>query len=76
MPISIDAFRFPKFSKYKPTYPFGENPKDKYYETTGDTHTRLYRSGSFPQQGYNPHLNQAEPKKININTEEYTLPPY
>ena len=76
MPISMDAFAYPEFVKYKPLLPFGENKQDKFYATTGDSHKRRYKNGSFPQQGYNPHLNQAKPRKININKDDYTLPPY
>jgi hypothetical protein len=76
MPISIDAYRFPEFVKYKPQMPFTEDPKAKFYATSGEGHFRYYRSGMFPQQGYNPHLNQAKPKKININVDDFTLPPY
>jgi len=76
MPLSIDDFRYPKFVKQNKRYPFGEDKKDKFYATTGDSHIRRYKLGSFPQQGYNPNSNVVEPKDININTEEYTLPPY
>ena len=75
MPISDEAFRKPKFVKYKPEYPFSDNKKAKYYATT-EVDFRNYRLGVFPQQGYNPHLNQAVVRKININTENFTLPPY
>jgi len=76
MPISMDAYRFPEFVKYKPKLPFIEDSKAKFYATSGEDHLRRYRSGSFPQQGYNPHLNQARVKNININVDDYTLPPY
>jgi len=76
MPIDMSAFATPKFIKYKISYPFSENRKDKFYATTGDNHLRRYRDGSFPQNGYNPNANVAEPKKVNINNDDYTLPPY
>ena len=76
MPLSIEDFRVPKFVEKPVIYPFGENKKDKFYATTGDGYIRRYRSGSFPQQGYNPNADVAEPKDVNINSDEYTLPPY
>lgn len=74
MPLSIEDFRVPKFIKAPETFPFGEDKKDKFYATTGDNHIRRYRNGSFPQQGYNPNANVIEPRDVNINKDEYTLP--
>jgi hypothetical protein len=76
MPLSIEDFKYPKFTKIVPKVPFGESTADKFYATTGDNHTRRYKSGSFPQAGYNPNLNQATPRDINVNKDDYTLPPY
>lgn len=76
MPLTIDDFRVPKFVKQPERYPFGEDKKDKFYATTGDEHTRRYRSGKFPQQGYNVNDNKSIPADQNINSEDYSLRPY
>lgn len=76
MPIDLEAFAYPEFFRYKQPQPLIPDKKARYYNTTTTTDFRQYREGYFPQQGYNPHLNQARPRKININNETYTLPPY
>lgn len=76
MPLSIEDFQLPKFVTQIERKPFGEDLNDKFYATTGDSHTRRYRSGSFPQQGYNVNDNKKEPLEVNINSEAYTLRPY
>ena len=76
MTLSIDDFRVPKFVKAPERYPFGEDRKDKFYATTGTEHTRRYRSGKFPQQGYNVNDNKSTPSEQSINNDEYTLRPY
>jgi hypothetical protein len=75
MPISLDEFRFPKFIKIKESYPFGENPKDKFLNTAN--YPRRYRGESgFPQPGYNPNSGVSNPRDIDINSDDLTLPPY
>lgn len=76
MPLSIEDFREPKFIRWQEKKPFGENVKDKFYATSD--RPRSYRSedGAFPQPGYNPNANQVTPRKVNINTDNLTLPPY
>ena len=74
MPISIEDFREPKFIRWQEKKPFSENVKDKFYELSD--RPRSYRSedGSFPQEGYNPNLNQATPRKVNLAVESPALP--
>lgn len=80
MPLSIEDFKVPKFVKQAERKPFGEDTKDKFYATDntlkGIGNERRYRSGSFPQQGYNVNDNKAVPSDININSDNYTVRPY
>ncbi len=64
-----------EFVRIKPTYPFSENKKDKFYDFAADG--RGYRGAEgLPQPGYNPHHNLARPKKVLINRDELELLPY
>lgn len=76
MPLTLADFQVPKFLTPTEKLPFGEDPKDKYLKAAD--YPRNYRGdgNSFPQAGYNPHSNTAVIKKVNIDSEEYTLPPY
>lgn len=76
MPITMDAYRFPAFQKYKQQEPFTESKSAKFEAADMQTPIRRYRSESFPQAGYNPNSNSATVKKVNINTDNYTLPSY
>jgi hypothetical protein len=78
MPISLEEYRLPKFIKIKEEKPFSYNSSDKFYSTKDKEQYRRFRSenGDFLQQGYNPSHNVSMVKKININTDDYTLPRY
>ena len=74
MPISLDEFRFPRFVKYKSKEPFIEDAKAKFMDGVG-SNLRRFHGESFPQSGYNPKANTTSTKPINLETEDYTLPP-
>lgn len=71
MPISIDAYREPKFIKYKTRYPLSEDPRDRFYKF--ETNPRSYRDGVFKQPGYNPKHNSITVERININSDDITV---
>lgn len=74
MPIPIEDFMYPKFIKYKTRYPISENKKDRFYDFSSDT--RSYRSGDFPQPGYNPNHNSTRVEKVRVNSDDISLKPY
>lgn len=76
MPISIDEYKFPKFVTVKEKTPFTEDTKAKFMDASANNPVRRYRGDSFPQQGYNPNSNRANVRDVNLDKDEYTLPPY
>ena len=75
MPISIDEFRFPRFIKSKEKKPFIEDGKAKFMDGTIFNGLRRFKSEEFPQAGYNSSANLTSIRKINLDKDDFTLPP-
>lgn len=77
MPLTDEDFRNPKFIRIKPTYPFSENPKDKFLKF--EDYPRSYRNidgtAGFKLPGYNTVTKPITQPKIDVNVEGLALPP-
>ncbi len=76
MPISIDEYRYPRAVNIEEKKPFIEDSSAKFLDASLNNPIRRYRQDNFPQQGYNPNSNTAIPRKVNLDKDEYVLPPY
>ena len=74
MPISMEAYRQPKWIRYREKQPFSTNKKDKFYKF--ETAPRSFRGGDFKQAGYNPNYDSTRVENINLKSDDYTLKPY
>jgi len=75
MPGSIDDFRFPRFIRYKENKPFIEDAKAKFMDGTSFNGLRRFQNEEFPQAGYNSSANLSSIRKINLDKDDFTLPP-
>ncbi len=71
MPISMDEFRSPSWTKLKDRYPMSYDKKDKFHKF--ETDSRSFRDGEFKQAGYNPNHDSTRVEKINTETDGITL---
>lgn len=74
MAIPIEAYRQPKWTKYRTRYPFSIDKKDKFYKF--DTDPRSFRGGDFKQAGYNVNHDSTRIERVNLKSDDYTLKPY
>jgi hypothetical protein len=74
MPISMDAYRQPKWIRYREKQPFSVDKKDKFYKF--ETNLRSFRGGDFKQAGYNTNHDSTTVEKVNLKSDNYTLKPY
>lgn len=75
MPISIDDFRFPRFIRSREKKPFIEDTKAKFIDGTVFNGLRRFQGDEFPQSGYNSSANLTSVRKINLDKDDFTLPP-
>lgn len=75
MPISIDDFRFPRFIRSREKKPFTEDAKAKFMDGTSFNGLRRFQNEDFPQAGYNSSANLSSIRKINLDKDDFTLPP-
>ena len=81
MPIPIEDFASPKFTKLQDRYPMSYNKEDRYNEICPRHFAGRYpgdegREGGWKQAGYNPNHQSTMIEKIRIRTEDLTLKPY
>ena len=71
MPIEMDDFREPKWTRYRTRYPISENKSDRFVRF--DDFPRSYRGGEFKQAGYEPAHNSTRIEKINLRTDDFSF---
>jgi hypothetical protein len=81
MPISIEAFRKPSFTRYETRYPISYNKEDRFNEINPRHDVARYRGdqgreGGWKQAGYNPNHQTTSIERIAIRTDDITLRPY
>lgn len=76
MPISLDEFSTPKFTKLRTRYTIAgiEDSKARFMNY-GD-YPRNYRGGDIKRPGYNPNQQSIRIENINLKTDDLTLKPY
>ena len=81
MPISIDEYATPKFTRIAERYPMSYDKEDRYNEINPRHCAARYsgdegRDGGWKQPGYNPNHNSTTVEKIRIRSENITIKPY
>jgi len=80
MPIPIEEFANPEFTRYREGYTIARitTPTAKYSEVTWmeQNETRRYRNGQWPRAGYNPNRNATRVERVRITSDTLTLDPY
>ena len=81
MPISIDQYATPKFTRLNDRYPISYNKEDRFNEICPRHFPGRYqgtegREGGWKQAGYNPNHQSTRVEKIRIRTDTITLKPY
>jgi len=80
MPIPIEEFINPEFTKYREGWTIARIPvkSAKFSDITwleGNS-TRRYRNGKWPRAGYNPNRNSIRAERIRIDSDDLNLDPY
>lgn len=81
MPIPIEAFRRPTWTRLEERYPMSYDKEDKYNEICPRHHAERYpgdqgREGGWKQAGYNPNHQSTTLERIRVRSEDITLKPY
>jgi hypothetical protein len=80
MPLSLDDFRNPKWTKLEKRYPMSYDEKDKYNEVNPKHEAKRYpgdegREGGWKQAGYNPNHNSTTVERIVVRSDNIQLKP-
>ena len=81
MPISIDAYRNPQFTRLQTRYPMSYNKEDRFNEIFPEHFVGRYpggegREGGWKQAGYNPNHQTTRVERIRVRSDDITLKPY
>ena len=76
MPISLEEFSTPKFTRLRTRYTIAgiEDSKARFINY-GD-YPRNYRGGDIKRPGYNPNQQSTSIENINLKNDNLTLKPY
>ena len=81
MPISIEAFAVPQFTRLQQRYPMSYNKEDRFNEVCPRDYASRYqgtvgREGGWKTAGYNPNSQSTRVERIKIRSDDITLKPY
>ncbi len=75
MPISLDEYREPKWTRHRKRYTMAGQTDAKSRFIKFEQYPRNYRGGVFPQPGYNVNHQAIRVEKTNLERDDYTLKP-
>ena len=81
MPISMDEFATPSFTRLQQRYPMSYNKEDRFNEINPRQEVARYmgsdgRECVWKQAGYNPNHQTTRIEKIRVRSDDITLKPY
>jgi len=81
MPISIDEYKQPSFTKLRDRYPMSYDKSDRFNEVFPQHDVERYngtegREGGWKFAGYNPNHQTTRTERFNIRIDDVTLKPY
>jgi hypothetical protein len=81
MPISIEAFATPQFTRIPTGYPYSTQKTDRFNEINPKQEAGRFigtegREGGWKQGGYNPNHQTTRIEKIRVRSDDITLKPY
>lgn len=81
MPISMEEFSTPKFTRYQERYPLSYDKTDRFNEINPRHPVNRYpgdegREGGWKQAGYNPNHQSTMIERIMVRADDITLKPY
>lgn len=81
MPISIDEYKTPTFTRLRDRYPMSYDKTDRFNEVNprhaaGRYPGEVGREGGWKFAGYNPNHNSTRTETFNIRGDNITLKPY
>lgn len=80
MPIPIEEFANPSFTKFREGYTIARitNKQAKYSEIVWieENDMRRYRDGQWPRAGFNPNSQSTRVERVRITNDTLTLNPY
>ncbi len=81
MPISIEEFATPAFTRLQQRYPMSYNKEDRFNEINPMHSASRYmgsegREGGWKYAGYNPNHQSTRVEKIRVRSDDVSLKPY
>lgn len=81
MPISMEEFSVPRWTRYMERYPLSYDKEDRFNEVNPRHSANRYpgdegREGGWKQAGYNPNHQSTTIEQIRVRSDDITLKPY
>lgn len=81
MPIPIEDYATPRFTRYQERYPYSYQKEDKFNEINPRHYAGRYqgeegREGGWKQAGYNPNHQVTRIEQIRVRSDDVSLKPY
>lgn len=81
MPVPIEDYATPRFTRYLERYPISYNKEDRFNEINPRHFAGRYpgnegREGGWKQAGYNPNHQSTRVEQIRVRSDDISLKPY
>lgn len=81
MPISMEEFSVPRWTRYMERYPLSYDKEDRFNEVNPRHPANRYpgdegREGGWKQAGYSPNHQSTMIEQIRVRSDDITLKPY